>query len=687
MVKRKGSLFTLILVFLAICFSVSSKVYAESAVSGERISGDDRYQTSINISRAGWPVSSTSGVAVIATGKDFPDALSAAPLAKKYDAPILLAGSNVLDQPLRNELTRLMIKKVYIVGGPGVVSVDIENKLVDMGIECIRLYGNDRYETSAAVANEIGEVSQVVLATGLNFPDALSIAPWAASSGVPILLTEPDKLPRSIDDYMGRCNIDNSYVIGGTGVVSEAVLSGLKNPKRLSGQDRFGTNVAVLNEFSSQFDFNKMYIATGNNFPDALSGSALAALTKSPIILTGTGLLPETKAYIDSNISRINEVYILGGEGVVSNSAVEGVIPPIVTNVEIILSAPSTAMNKEVRASANITMIPSNAPKPPVIFTVADSEIAKINAEGIITGLKVGNTRITASVGDKSSSTNLFVKLDKLIVIDPGHGGSSIGAVPTGPDGVTKLIDYREAVLNIQISQKLKRKLEEYGVRVVLTREGDTDVSLETRAKIANDLDADLFISIHHNSATNKLATGTSTYYSSYKPEAQKGTISVYAPGSGPVYDMNGQPLGNVTAGSKYDYLNTIADGSGGYWVVFNFNGSTAKVNAKADYITVKDFTLNTVVRQSGDIAVRIKDSLVSLGLEDRKANLNDFAVNRLTAMASVLVEVGFISNYQEFSRISQDSFQEQVAERIAKSVVQFYESIETPLQGVPATP
>lgn len=607
MVYKKGISLLLILIIIT-SFFTNIKAEAQNSVSGERISGADRYQTCINISKTGWPVSSTSGVAIIATGKDFPDALSAAPLAKKYNAPILLAESNTLDQALSSELTRLVVKKVYIVGGPAAVSLDIDNKLKAMGIASVRLSGKDRYETSAAVANEIGTASKIVVVTGEDFPDALSIAPWAANSGAPILLTLPDRLPASIEGYIKKNSITNSYVIGGKGAVNESTMSLLPNPARISGQDRFATNAAVLNAFNNEFDLNKIYIATGNNFPDALSGSALAALTKSPIILSSAGPLPVTKSYVDANINRVNQVFILGGEGVVSNSAVEGIIPPIVSKVDISLPEPSVIMKKQIKGIANITMIPSNASKPAASFTVSNPDIASVSSDGTITGLKVGNTRVTATVGGKSSSINLLVKMDRLIVLDPGHGGTSTGAIPKSENG-TQLLDYRESILNMQAVQLMKYKLEALGARVVLTRNNDVNVSLEDRAKIANDLNADWFVSIHHDSTSNLSATGTSAYYSSFKPG-------------------------------------------------------------------IKDGRITAIVQDSKDMATRINNAIASLGLIKRSGGVveNDFAVNRLTNMPSVLVEVGFLSNITEFRRISQYSFQEQAAEKMVQALKEFYE-------------
>lgn len=686
MVKNKGILTLGVSLLTAMLLTTTAEANVQAIVEGGRIAGSDRYETSINISKAGWPVSSTSGVAVIATGNDFPDALSAAPLAKKYDAPILLSDYGNPDPELSSELMRLNIKKVYIIGGPGVISSALEDKINKMGIESTRLYGNDRYETSVAIAREIGPVNNVIVTTGSDFPDALSIASWAAKNEIPILLSDRESLPKCAEDYIKNNNITSSTVVGGPGVVGESVVSKLPGARRIYGQDRFGTNAAVLNTLGSDFDLNKVYLATGNDFPDALSGSALAAKTGSPIILTDAGPLPSTRDYIDTNIGKIKEIFILGGEGVVNDSAAAGVAPPIVTGISISLSSPSVAMNKEVKAQAIINTIPANAQKPSAVYRVGDTGIAKVSQDGTITGLGVGNTRITASVGSKSASTNLLVKMDKLIVVDPGHGGSSTGAIPTGEDGVTKLMDYRESILNMQVAQKVKRNLESVGAKVVLTRQKDADVSLEDRAQMANDLNADWFISIHHNSATNRDATGTSAYYSSYKPNANGGTIYVYASGTGPVYDMDGKAIGNVASGSRYEYVNEFAGDDGEPYVSFKFNGSIAKVKTSADYISIKDRRISTVVDHSAKMAQGISEAISSLGLVNRGTIMNDFAVNRLSSMASVLVEIGFISNTDEFNRLKQDSFQESIAQKITEALINFYESSEVQEIRVPAT-
>ncbi len=92
---------------------------------------------------------------------------------------------------------------------------------------------------------------------------------------------------------------------------------------------------------------------------------------------------------------------------------------------------------------------------------------------------------------------------DKVIVIDPGHGGSSTGALGGG---------YAEKNLTLAISLKLRTLLESCGAKVIMTRDNDTDVDLYARPRIANEIHADLFISVHNDSFTSNVR-GTTTYY------------------------------------------------------------------------------------------------------------------------------------------------------------------------------
>lgn len=284
-----------------------------------RLQGIDRYATSISVSQK-W---SSSEYAVLASGEDFADALSAAPLAKEYEAPILLTTPKTLMPNTEAELSRLGVKKVFIIGGNASVSKEIEDKLSAKGIEITRLSGLDRYETSLAVANYIGtDNGEMFVVSGVNFPDALSIASYAAYSQTPIILTDGVKLSEGIQNFVKTHDVNKTHLIGGSGVVSEDVASKLPNAERIGGLDRYETNLKVLENF--EFYYGATMFASGQGFADALSGSALAALSNSPIILMDEDMINRTDitSELASLKSDVKMKWIIGGEGVIPSSVV-----------------------------------------------------------------------------------------------------------------------------------------------------------------------------------------------------------------------------------------------------------------------------------------------------------------------------------------------------------------------------
>jgi putative cell wall-binding protein len=283
----------------------------------KRLGGTSRFDTSIKVSEEGWKHSDS---VILATGNDFPDALSAAPLARKLLAPILLTNSSSLSPGILDEIDRLGAKKVYVIGGLGAISKNIENELSSHGINCERINGNDRYETAVAIANKIGDSENIVIATGMDFPDALSIAPFAAADKTPILLTPSGKLPQSVKEYIEKHGVKHSTIVGGTGVVSKAVEAELPDVTRLSGKNRYETNFEIVS--SKGADATYTFFATGENFPDALAGAAFACYFNSPIVLVGSHMDSEILDTWRYNKDLMKMKYILGGTGALPGEAV-----------------------------------------------------------------------------------------------------------------------------------------------------------------------------------------------------------------------------------------------------------------------------------------------------------------------------------------------------------------------------
>ncbi|NLO97126.1 MAG: cell wall-binding repeat-containing protein [Peptococcaceae bacterium] len=285
-----------------------------------RLAGNDRYETSIEISKKGWPNGSPN--AVLVTGKDFPDALTAAPLAKKYNAPILLTRPDSLDKKTEAEILRLGVRNIYIVGGYGAVGKEIEDKLKAMGINCTRISGNTRYDTAIEVAKELGSFDKIFVVTGDNFPDALSISSLAGSLNAPIILMPNKGMPLEFKNLIMGKEIAKTYVIGGSAAVSEKIFAELPNVERISGQNRYHTNNVVLNKFETAFDNSIVYVATGENYPDALSASALAALNKAPIVLLTDTSTSYAKKYFASKGIEDGQVTVIGGEKILRSKLI-----------------------------------------------------------------------------------------------------------------------------------------------------------------------------------------------------------------------------------------------------------------------------------------------------------------------------------------------------------------------------
>lgn len=275
-----------------------------------------RYETAVAISKEKW--ANGSDTIVLVTGMDYPDALSATPLAAKHSAPILLTENKKLPQSVKAEIKRLSASNAIIVGGNGAVSKEVETELKAMGVATRRIDGKDRYNTAVNIAKEIGTENGIAVAYGLNYADALSIAPVAGKLSMPIILTPSNYMNEDVKKFIASTEINETVIVGGVGAISYEVASAFPNPMRIGGQNRFETNINVLSIFGNWLNYDEVYVATGMNYPDALSGSAAAAMTGSPLILASAYEVDDNTA-IYANFLRAKKVYGLGGQAILSN--------------------------------------------------------------------------------------------------------------------------------------------------------------------------------------------------------------------------------------------------------------------------------------------------------------------------------------------------------------------------------
>ncbi|EPY2307551.1 cell wall-binding repeat-containing protein [Clostridium sporogenes] len=273
-----------------------------------RLFGSNRYETNLEILKK----FGATDTIIIASGENFPDAISATPLCKKYNAPLMLVNDDLTGLQ-QSFIYHNGIKKAIIVGGSSVVNKDIEGILEVSDISVRRLGGRDRYDTCEKVASEMGKNNGFIIVNGENFPDALSASSVASAMGVPILITPKDNFPQYDIQAVPK---NSTFVIGGEGVVSDKIKDDYC-ATRISGKDRYETNLAVMKQFRNLLDFKHTYVASGQNFPDALSASALASSIGSPLVLAPYQVGKDATDLIDS--MGCKNLTLIGGIGVLDN--------------------------------------------------------------------------------------------------------------------------------------------------------------------------------------------------------------------------------------------------------------------------------------------------------------------------------------------------------------------------------
>jgi putative cell wall-binding protein len=288
-----------------------------------RLSGADRYDAAAAISAASF--SPDVPVAYVATGVTFPDALAGAAVAGRQGGPVLLVPGTTIPASVAAELVRLRPQRIVILGGTGSVSSTVESALHFYSGSVTRIGGADRYAVavslSAAAYPSPAAVPVAFVATGNTFPDALSGAPLAAVKGGPMLLVPGNTLPATVAAELDRLHPQRIVILGGPGSVSPAVEAALDahttgSVTRYSGSDRYAVAAAVSAD-NFPPGTGTAYVATGQNFPDALAGAAAAGQANSPVLTVAGTVIPDV---VGTELTRLHpqRIVILGGPGSVS---------------------------------------------------------------------------------------------------------------------------------------------------------------------------------------------------------------------------------------------------------------------------------------------------------------------------------------------------------------------------------
>lgn len=299
------------------------------------IIGPRRTDTAVKISKENFNPVSKNGSVVLVGSNAVVDGLSAGPLAKLVNAPLLLTSANALDTNVENEIKRLLVNNtakddlktqtVYIVGGTSVVSENVVNKLKQLGIKVERLSGDRRDTTSLAVAKKMAEkkakFEKAFVIGAKGEADAMSISAHAAKEQAPIIVGALNgSLSNDAKNLITNKQID---IIGGETAVNKKLEEELKsidkdkNVTRVKGANRFETNANVIKTYYAKS--NHVYVAKdgqkeGNDkLVDALAISPVAATNNGVVVLATNNLTDAQQNALKSSASTAKKMTQVGG--------------------------------------------------------------------------------------------------------------------------------------------------------------------------------------------------------------------------------------------------------------------------------------------------------------------------------------------------------------------------------------
>ncbi|QBI18277.1 DUF3152 domain-containing protein [Egibacter rhizosphaerae] len=316
-----------------------------------RVAGADRVETSVEAARAALAEREAPGAldtAVVARADDYPDALAGVPLAHGVDAPLLLTHGDRLAEPVAGFLDEHLADQatVVLLGGSAALDPTVAEALESEGREVLRLAGDDRHGTAAEIARAAsdpstisdrfddqargGEPETITLASGETFPDALALSVPAAANGWPLVLTREDELPAPTRELLDEWDVDRVELAGGERAVGEEVVDALEDlgleVTRTAGAERYETSAALAERFHDHQtgdDTDPLVVATGEDFPDALTGGSLAAAGGGMLALSPADYPPRALGAV--LLERTPEsTTVLGGTTVLSDRAVDG---------------------------------------------------------------------------------------------------------------------------------------------------------------------------------------------------------------------------------------------------------------------------------------------------------------------------------------------------------------------------
>ena len=311
----------LILLLLSVFVPTRESSYAEAGTGNIRLSGSSRFETGFAIADYLFRNHGAFDNMTVASGMNYPDALSGCYLTKVKDTPLLLVDKSVEDKVVQR--IRMYTKPggtVYLLGGPGSISAAFEQKVQKAGFQVVRLAQGNRYGTNLEILKEARTKGQELLvASGENYPDSLS----ASAVPKPLLLVGKALTPDQ-RAFLKQAGITKIYILGGEGSVNKAVETELKAYgvpiHRLAGANRYATSFLIARYFGKKSAC--VTYASGQNFPDGLAGGPVAMYEEAPLLLIAPNSHVYARQYLQGG-KAIQSTIIFGGPGSVAQETVD----------------------------------------------------------------------------------------------------------------------------------------------------------------------------------------------------------------------------------------------------------------------------------------------------------------------------------------------------------------------------
>ena len=300
--------------------------YAGSSYVFTTIGGATRYETSASQALSSF---SSAQTVVVAGGETYVDSIAGSGLAGALNSPILLVPPTYLEASTKNALINLAPTNIIILGGTDVVSTDVEQQLKGYASQVFRLSGTTRFETQQAIYNYgvtqgLWTGDTAVVATGMEFADALSISPVAFTLKAPIFFTDSsDNLPASQLTSIEQAGKTKFLIIGGTQAVSsgtESALASLGSVKRLGGPTRYETSRAINDYAVENYGFSWEGVAFSAAWSpwDSLGGGTMQGSKRRLLALLDDN---GPKASVVAPVAgKPSSMVYLGGQNVYSNA-------------------------------------------------------------------------------------------------------------------------------------------------------------------------------------------------------------------------------------------------------------------------------------------------------------------------------------------------------------------------------